>query len=108
MTHTVTPISGLPGPRAFTRRTVPAVALVLGLWAAVLTWQTSRDTDIRPIVAGSPYMNVRSEVRRRLVQGHLRRGDIPAAQGEFETLLRFQPADREALLRWYASQLPRR
>ncbi len=48
------------------------------------------------------------EVRRMLVQGHLRLGDIPAARRELETLLSLQPADREALLRWYASQLPRR
>jgi predicted CXXCH cytochrome family protein len=48
------------------------------------------------------------EVRRRLVQGHLRGGDIAVAQGEFETLLRFQPEERDALVRWYASQLPRR
>jgi predicted CXXCH cytochrome family protein len=48
------------------------------------------------------------ELRRRLVQGLLRIGQVPTAQEEFATLLRFDPADREALLRWYASQLPRR
>ncbi len=48
------------------------------------------------------------DVRKRLVQGLLRQGKIPAAQGEFETLLRLAPEDRAALLRWYGSQLPRR
>jgi Flp pilus assembly protein TadD len=48
------------------------------------------------------------DTRRWLVQGLLHRGDISAAQGEFDTLLRLQPGDRDVLLRWFASQSPRR
>jgi tetratricopeptide (TPR) repeat protein len=46
------------------------------------------------------------ETRKRLVQGLLRTSRMTAAQEEFERLLRSEPSERDALLRWYAAQVP--
>ena len=46
------------------------------------------------------------DIRKLLVQCHLRLGDSAAARAEFETLLGFNPPDRDELSRWFAS-LPR-
>ncbi len=43
------------------------------------------------------------DVRKLLIQCHLRLGDSAAARAEFETLLGFSPPDREELSRWFAS-----
>jgi tetratricopeptide (TPR) repeat protein len=45
------------------------------------------------------------EVRKLLVQCHLRLGNPKAARGELETLLAFNPPDRDDLLQWFTSQL---
>jgi len=43
------------------------------------------------------------EVRKLLVRCLLRLGDHPAARGEFETLMAFDPPDRDQLLGWFTS-----
>jgi Flp pilus assembly protein TadD len=45
------------------------------------------------------------EVRKLLVQCHLRLGNAEAARAEFETILGFDPPDRNDLLQWFAYQL---
>jgi tetratricopeptide (TPR) repeat protein len=42
-------------------------------------------------------------VRKLLVRCLLRLGDQPAARGEFETLIAFDPPDRDQLLGWFTS-----
>ncbi len=42
-------------------------------------------------------------VRKLLVRCLLRLGDQPAARGEFETLIAFDPPDRDQLLAWFAT-----
>src|SRR5262249_7161357 len=44
-------------------------------------------------------------VRNLLIQCVCRLGDLPAARVEFETLLGFDPPDRELLIRWFAQQV---
>jgi hypothetical protein len=44
------------------------------------------------------------EVRKLLVRCHLQLGDAVAARGEFETILKFDPPDRDDLIRWFAYQ----
>ena len=48
------------------------------------------------------------DVRKWLVQCYLKRGDLDAARREFQTLMGFDPPDREPLLRWFNAQVPRR
>jgi hypothetical protein len=45
------------------------------------------------------------EVRKWLIQCYLHLGKPDAARSEFETLLGFDPPDRDALQRWFSSQL---
>jgi predicted CXXCH cytochrome family protein len=44
------------------------------------------------------------DVRKLLVQCHLRLGDSAAARAEFERLLGFDPPDRDELPKWFASE----
>jgi Tfp pilus assembly protein PilF len=44
------------------------------------------------------------EIRKLLVQCDLRRGNAKSARDQLETLVGFNPLDRDALLRWFASQ----
>jgi len=48
------------------------------------------------------------QVRKWLVQCDLHLGNVEAARGEFQTLLGFDPPDRDALLRWFRSLVPER
>jgi cytochrome c-type biogenesis protein CcmH/NrfG len=45
------------------------------------------------------------EVRKMLVQCYIDLKDLTAAREQFETLLGFDPPDREVLLRWLGPQL---
>ena len=47
------------------------------------------------------------EFRKWLVQCDLRLGDLESAGRDFETLIGFDPPDRDALQRWFQSQLQR-
>jgi tetratricopeptide (TPR) repeat protein len=42
------------------------------------------------------------EIRKLLVRCYLRMGDSEAARSEFQTLLGFDPPDREELIRWFS------
>jgi Flp pilus assembly protein TadD len=47
------------------------------------------------------------EVRKLLVECSIKLGKLAAARSEFETLMGFDPPERDALLRWFAPQLRR-
>jgi Flp pilus assembly protein TadD len=73
------------------------VAMLTGDWrTATQSCQESLRLNPTPI-----------DVRKWLVQCYLKRRDLEAARREFETLLGFDPPDRESLLRWFSTQMPR-